>query len=525
MPARRPIPIHRLAVAATALSSSSSSSSSCSVSVSASGIGIGNSSGAASGFFDVSSINFFVGRERRAFAFISTRGASTTTWHRSPRAARWSLVRKSRNLSSSMQSTPLSSPPTTWSDLLTTCDAKQEEPWTTYAHNLFPPLTSSSHKGSHGRIAILGGSEKYTGAPFYAAQSALHCGVDLVSIYCASEACIPIKCYSPELMVQGVYSIKQLELWQKEGTETVNELEKCKQQNNNTNNELTDREPIKKSDFSEDLVQSKLRQKSNRIEVLSKRLATLQSLEEKLTQWKVKENAHITDIVSTITSNFNTLHTLCIGPGLGRHPLVFSVVEKVIYKAIEYQLMLVLDADVLYMLSLKEYRTVLEELTKYERCVMTPNLMEMRRLHEAFTSLGIESSNNILVQKGHVDTISYATNITMQCKEEGGLKRSGGIGDVLAGAISAFMAWNAILEKVDNEVASDAAATAIDGRYVKDEQRQQKQRLFAAWTAATLVKKATKLAFDKKRRSMSAINVIDEISNVLGGMEDGLMRN
>lgn len=405
-----------------------------------------------------------------------------------------------------------SSPPTTWSDLLTR-DSQQQQPWSIYAHNLFPPLTSTSHKGSHGRIAILGGSEKYTGAPFYAAQSALHCGVDLVSVYCASEACIPIKCYSPELMVQGVYSIEKLDTLMKEGEEIMIELMKCKQQHSTANNnETTEREleqTMKKREYySDDLVQNELRRKSDRIEILSEQLAKVQSLEEKLSIWKLKENTHITDIVNTITSNFVSLHTLCIGPGLGRHPLVFSIVEQVIYKAMECQLILVLDADVLYMLSLSKYRAVLEGLTNYERCVMTPNLMEMRRLDVAFSGSGIESKKSILVQKGHVDTISYATQTIMKCKEEGGFKRSGGIGDVLAGAISAFMAWNVFMEETNCGV---------------DEQQQQKQRLFACWTAATLVKKATKLAYEKKRRSMSAINVVDEISHVLNGMEDALL--
>ena len=233
----------------------------------------------------------------------------------------------------------------------------------------------------------------------------------------------------------------------------------------------------------------------------------------------MKENTHITDVVNTITSNFVSLHTLCIGPGLGRHPLVFSIMEQVIYKAIERKLILVLDADVLYMLSLSEYRAVLEGLTNYERCVITPNLMEMRRLDEAFSALGIENMKNIVVQKGYVDTLSCATQTTMKCKEEGGLKRSGGIGDVLAGAISAFMAWNVIMEETNCGVPVDAA---VDDLNMNDEQRQQMQRLFACWTAATLVKKATKLAYGKNRRSMSAINVIDEISHVLNSMEDAL---
>lgn len=33
-------------------------------------------------------------------------------------------------------------------------------------------------------------------------------GADLVSVFCAEEAAIPIKCYSPELMVLPIYSDK-----------------------------------------------------------------------------------------------------------------------------------------------------------------------------------------------------------------------------------------------------------------------------------------------------------------------------
>ncbi|KAL7432357.1 hypothetical protein ACHAXH_003339, partial [Discostella pseudostelligera] len=514
MPARRPISLPRLAVAATAFSSSLRCR--------------GSGGSGVSGFFVASSINnnIFLGAggRRRAPTFIST----TPTGHRPLFTNNRSLFRSmaSRNMPTDggvdMQSSSL--PPTTWSDLLTPCTTQHnQQPWTTYAQHLFPPLSSTSHKGSHGRIAILGGSEKYTGAPFYAAQSALHCGVDLVSIYCAREACLPIKCYSPELMVQGVYSIEQLDVLFKEGEGIMNELEKCKQQNqqsttNNAMNEVEIQQTMKKLEYSEDIIHNELRQKNDRIEILSERLAKIQSLEENLSHWKIKETEQIANIVTTITSNFITLHTLCIGPGLGRHPLVFSVVEQVLYKAMECQLMLVLDADVLYMLSLNENRVLLGELMIYERCVMTPNVMEMRRLQEAFSSLGIESNDNVLVQKGHVDTISCKTHTIMQCKEEGGLKRSGGIGDVLAGAISAFMAWNVIIEKDDCGIATDA--NTADGINANDE-RQQQQRVFAVWTAATLVKKATKLAYEKKRRSMSAINVIEEIGNVLDGMEEG----
>ena len=52
-----------------------------------------------------------------------------------------------------------------------------------------------------GRVGIIGGSFEYTGAPFYAGMAALKTGADLCHIFCAEEAAIPLKSYSPELIV------------------------------------------------------------------------------------------------------------------------------------------------------------------------------------------------------------------------------------------------------------------------------------------------------------------------------------
>lgn len=61
-----------------------------------------------------------------------------------------------------------------------------------------------------GRVAVIGGSKDYTGAPFYAADGALKFGADLSFIYCSTSAAIPIKSYSPELMVTPFYDEKVL---------------------------------------------------------------------------------------------------------------------------------------------------------------------------------------------------------------------------------------------------------------------------------------------------------------------------
>ncbi|GAB9468509.1 hypothetical protein Gpo141_00005825 [Globisporangium polare] len=66
---------------------------------------------------------------------------------------------------------------------------------------LIPPLTTDWRKGQHGRVGVVGGSFEYTGAPFYAGISSLKTGADLCHLFCTEEAAIPIKSYSPELIV------------------------------------------------------------------------------------------------------------------------------------------------------------------------------------------------------------------------------------------------------------------------------------------------------------------------------------
>merc|ERR1712216_240714 len=74
-----------------------------------------------------------------------------------------------------------------------------------------PPLVAAAHKGSAGRIGILGGSSAYTGAPFYAGISSLKGGGDLTFILCEEAAAGPIKAYSPEVIVVPVIASKGLD--------------------------------------------------------------------------------------------------------------------------------------------------------------------------------------------------------------------------------------------------------------------------------------------------------------------------
>ncbi|ODQ66528.1 YjeF domain-containing protein [Nadsonia fulvescens var. elongata DSM 6958] len=67
--------------------------------------------------------------------------------------------------------------------------------------SMVPPLKPSFHKGQAGRIAVIGGCEDYTGAPYFSAMAATVFGADMSHIVCAYEAATVIKSYSPDLMV------------------------------------------------------------------------------------------------------------------------------------------------------------------------------------------------------------------------------------------------------------------------------------------------------------------------------------
>lgn len=91
------------------------------------------------------------------------------------------------------------------------------------SHIMIPPLLDvmvDHHKGSMGRIGVIGGSMDYTGAPYYSALSSLKLGADLSYVFCSQLASQPIKSYSPELMVTSFYDDSQLH-WDRNVTDTM----------------------------------------------------------------------------------------------------------------------------------------------------------------------------------------------------------------------------------------------------------------------------------------------------------------
>lgn len=184
------------------------------------------------------------------------------------------------------------------------------------------------------------------------------------------------------------------------------------------------------------------------------------------------------------------LHALCIGPGLGRHPGVLAATARVVAAAREQGLPLVIDADGLWLAAQRP-----ELIKGYSRVVLTPNLMEYKRLAKAV--VGDEGADlqtlcealdgAVVLQKGPVDR-AFAAGVGLEeplvCKEEGAPRRPGGIGDLLSGSLSTILAWTV----------------------------QREQSLpHACHAACTLVRRASRTAYGQHRRALVAPDIIGEL--------------
>lgn len=73
---------------------------------------------------------------------------------------------------------------------------------------LVPPMLEKFHKGQLGRVAVIGGSADYTGAPYFSAMASARLGCDLSYVFCEPSAAPTIKSYSPNLMVSPILRSK-----------------------------------------------------------------------------------------------------------------------------------------------------------------------------------------------------------------------------------------------------------------------------------------------------------------------------
>lgn len=184
---------------------------------------------------------------------------------------------------------------------------------------------------------------------------------------------------------------------------------------------------------------------------------------------------------------------------------------------------MVIDADGLWLLQNRP-----ELLRGYTRAVITPNVMEFSRLCQAVKidakapdatlELARALQGPTVLHKGRIDTITDGTYVSIHfptpsymykermttkktnamscsdvvhCDVEGGLKRCGGQGDILAGCLGTFAAWCSIYEA----------------------EHSQPRLIHAAYGAAVTARTCSRLAFKEKRRAMLAHDLLQHVGS------------
>ena len=114
------------------------------------------------------------------------------------------------------------------------------------------------------------------------------------------------------------------------------------------------------------------------------------------------------------------------------------------------------------------------------------------------------------------------------CDEMGSPRRCGGQGDVLAGTIATFLAWSTRSEAAECAIVSAAmhleddpdteaalSKAAMAQNYKLNHVFASSASALAAYAGCLVTRVAARAAFDKKRRSMLATDVIEELGDTM----------
>ena len=92
---------------------------------------------------------------------------------------------------------------------------------------------------------------------------------------------------------------------------------------------------------------------------------------------------------------------------------------------------------------------------------------------------------------------------------EGGLKRCGGQGDILAGCLGTFAGWAKIYYYSHPNLASSSSTDGGDASLIA----QDRLLLLAGYGAALTARACSRLAFAKHKRAMLADDLLPEVGN------------
>jgi len=253
-----------------------------------------------------------------------------------------------------------------------------------------------------GRVGILGGSEDYTGAPFFSGMAALKLGMDLVHVFCASNAATAIKSYSPELMVHPY----------------LETMDSAKTRNL----------PVANEAHADELV-----------EKMTKRVTD------------VFPRLHVLIVGPGLSRDelmLKTAKRIIIAARIAGLPLVIDADG----------LFLVQTEPII----IHGYRRAIltPNVNEFMRLCEALNMDTGSSCPDLATAMG----NVTILEKGVKDIISNG-EFTLTCDENGSPRRCGGQGDVLSGCVAGWLAWMRASEKTTNVNAAQTVNGAVYASY------------------------------------------------------------
>lgn len=208
------------------------------------------------------------------------------------------------------------------------------------------------------------------------------------------------------------------------------------------------------------------------------------------------------EIRSELDAAFQRVHSVIIGPGLGRDDSMQSFARVAIDVARQHNLYAVIDADGLWLV-----QNTPSVVQGYQRAVLTPNVVEFARLCKAMNvEQNDQAAQNLsrvlggltILEKGRIDRIASPCGV-VECDVQGGLKRCGGQGDFLSGTLGTFLAWAYRFQE-----------RKAEGVELPDIQPEELPTI-AAYGASCVTRTASQRGFAQYGRSMLANDLMSEI--------------
>ena len=335
---------------------------------------------------------------------------------------------------------------------------------------IIKPLSINSKKGENGCVATIGGSLEYTGAPYYSAISSLKAGSDLSHVFCHKESAIPIKSYSPELIVHPGFDfssndilLKKTERW-------------FKSMNSILIGPGMGREPDIEKIF---IMFSKYISEFKNIPLIYDAdgvwfwvdINVKNNLDKNILE-EINRNKKL-----IMTPNFTEFEKMCKLLG-----------DKFNKEKIEQQKIFI---DDIYenkeeIIKINEF----DKLEKYEDIFIN----EINLCNKF-------NNNFILVKKGKCDIITDGKDLFI-VKNKGSLKRTGGIGDLLSGLINCYCGMINQRLKENKEYNEKCLIT-------------HEILMKCCILACYVCREASEAAFEKMKYSLTAPDIISELPNII----------